>query len=118
MTETSVRHGKSQPAADQGQDGLGRFATGFALSLGITSVFNGLLVVVKETNEETVLAWLKAATGHHWVTQGIIDIAVFVVMGFLLTWACGSWRSRPNTVIAVAVGGIVVGGLIIVGFFA
>ena len=51
-------------SADERND-VGARAAAFGVSLGITSLFNALLVVVKETNEDTVLAWMKAATGHH-----------------------------------------------------
>ena len=56
---------------------------GTLVRAGVTSVVSALLVVLKEANEHTVLAWMKAATGHHWVTHGIIDLILFVLIGFL-----------------------------------
>ncbi|MBI3436853.1 MAG: hypothetical protein HY056_17515, partial [Proteobacteria bacterium] len=50
---------------------VNKYTASFGLSLGLTSLFNALLVVIKETNEDTVLAWMKAS-GHHWVTQGVL----------------------------------------------
>lgn len=96
---------------------IGAYTTSFGISLGLTNVFNALLVVIKETNEDTVLAWMKSL-GHHWVTQGVLDLIVFVALGLLLAKATENWRSQPNKVTAVAIGGVVLGGLIIAGFFS
>lgn len=98
-------------------DDIGPTTAAFGLSLAITSLFNAALVVLKETNEDTVLAWMKAATGHHWVTHGLLDLAVFILLGFALLKVGETWRYRPNGVIGLMIGGIVLGGLIITGFF-
>lgn len=95
---------------------IGTYTASFGISLGVTSVFNALLVIIKETNETTVLAWMKAA-GHHWVTHGVLDLMVFVVLGFALAQLGESWRATPNQVTAIAVGGVVIGGMIVAGFF-
>lgn len=94
---------------------ISRYTASFGLSLGVTSVFSALLVVIKETNEDTVLAWMKSL-GHHWVTHGVLDIIVFVALGIILAGMGEKWRDRPGQVAAVAIGGIVIGGLIIAGF--
>jgi hypothetical protein len=114
---TSTDQASSGTSASN-RNALGAHAAAFGISLGLTSLFNALLVVIKETNRETIFAWMTAATGHHWVTQGIIDLVVFVALGFVLVRYGESWRSRPNAVIAIAFGGIVLGVLIIAGFFA
>lgn len=98
-------------------DRIGAYAASFGIALGLTSLINALLVVVKETNEETVLAWMNAATGHHWVTQGMLDIALFLILGFGLVKITEQWRVRPDGVTGALVGGVVLGGLIIAGFF-
>lgn len=98
---------------------LGKFTRPFGLSFAITSILSALLVVVKETNPDTVLAWMKAATGHHWVTHGIVDLLVFVFLGWLLARPnCGdgvhvSTRSLVGWIIAA----LVVSWVIIIGFF-
>jgi hypothetical protein len=97
-------------------DQIGIYTASFGISLGLTSVFNALLVVIKETNEHTVLAWMKAV-GHHWVTHGALDVAVFVILGFALAQFGQNWSSSPSKVTALVVGGVVAGGLIVTGFF-
>mgnify|MGYP001159220547 CR=1 FL=1 len=94
-----------------------RLPPAFAISAGVTSVVSALLVVIKETNEHTVLAWMKAATGHHWVTHGIIDLILFVLIGFLAARYVGNLEDRPGLAVATLIGGVATGGLIIVGFF-
>jgi hypothetical protein len=98
---------------------IGKYTRSFGLSFAITSVLSALLVILKESNEETVLAWMKAATGHHWVTHGVINLILFVVFGWLL--------SRPkagkgvdisaNGLIGCIVAAIVVSAVLIGGFY-
>lgn len=102
--------------ANQSREGISAYTASFGVSLGLTSLFNALLVVIKETNEHTVLAWMNAV-GHHWVTQGVLDIIVFVTLGILLARFGETWRLQPNKVTATAIGGVVVGGLIVAGFY-
>lgn len=66
-----------------------------------------------------VLAWMAAATGHHWVTHGVLDIILFLVLG----WAISRFNKgkgieiTPKRLIFSIVGSVVVSGLIIFGFY-
>jgi uncharacterized membrane protein SirB2 len=101
------------------QNEIGKYTRSFGLSFAITSVISALLVILKELNEESILAWMKAATGHHWVTHGVVNLIVFIVLGWAL--------SRPNrgqgvkisaNVLAMyIVGAVVISGLLIMGFY-
>jgi uncharacterized membrane protein SirB2 len=101
------------------QNEIGKYTRSFGLSFAITSVISALLVILKELNEESILAWMKAATGHHWVTHGVVNLIVFIVLGWAL--------SRPNRgqgvkisayVLAMSiVGAVVISGLLIMGFY-
>jgi lipoprotein signal peptidase len=98
---------------------LGKYARSFGLSFAITSVLSALIVIIKESNEESILAWMKAATGHHWVTHGVINLILFVFLG----WAF----SRPNDgqgvdlsvngLVGCIVGAVLISGLLIAGFY-
>ncbi len=99
---------------------IGKYTRSFGLSFAITSVISALLVILKESNEETVLAWMKAATGHHWITHGLFNIILFTALGWAL--------SRPNNgqgvkitanvlVICIA-SAVILSGLLIAGFYA
>ena len=47
----------------------------------------------------------------------MLDIALFVILGFALMKLGESWRYRPDAVIGSVVGGMVIGALIVYGFF-
>lgn len=96
---------------------LGRLTASFGLSLGLTSVLSALLVILKETHEDTVLAWMKLATGSHWVTHGVLDLIVFVVLGFALARPASRLQSHPMAVLVLALGGAVAGALLVAGFY-
>jgi hypothetical protein len=82
---------------------------GFGTAAAITLVFN------------TVLAWAKDAwdplnnfmahlTGHHWITHGITDVAVFLVLGYVLTARRGGQRGNGiRLAIALVVCGLAAG---------
>jgi len=98
---------------------IGKYTRSFGLSFAITSVISALLVILKESNEDTILKAMAALTGHHWITHGIIVIILFAAMG----WAF----SRPNNgeglnistnaLIGSIVASVLVSGLLIAGFY-
>jgi hypothetical protein len=98
---------------------LGRYTTSFGVSLGITCVVSALLVILKELSEHSVLVWMKEITGHHWATHGLFDLVVFVVLGLLLARASGGSgiSISEKSLIMIIIGGVVLGGLIIAGFY-
>ena len=61
-----------------------KFITGFGLSFAITSIVSSLLVILKETFE-TLKDFMASLTGHHWITQGVFTILLFVILGFVLS---------------------------------
>jgi len=98
---------------------LGRNTVGFGLSVAIVSILSALLVVIKETNQDTVLAIMKAATGHHWVTHGILDVLLFLLFGFMLARANGGKgiSMTGKTLTSIILLSVLVGWAIINGFF-
>jgi len=95
-------------------DTVGSTATGFGLAYAIAAIFNSLLMIAKESSE-AVHDGLAAVFGHHWVGHGILDLIVFLVLGFVLSR--GDRNMTANGLVTAVVGGTVIGGLIIVGFF-
>lgn len=98
---------------------IGKYTKSFGLSFAITSVISALLVILKESNEETVLAWMKAATGHHWITHGIIDIVLFVALGWALSMPNSGQglKISANALIGNIVAATLISGLLIAGFY-
>ncbi|MFA5904606.1 MAG: hypothetical protein WC836_11790, partial [Desulfobacula sp.] len=85
----------------------------------ITSVLSALLVVLKETHEETVLAWMKSVTGHHWATHGIMNLIVFVVLGWILSRPGNGqgMKISANALVIAVVGAVILSEIIITGFY-
>src|SRR3979490_2439733 len=102
---TSITTENSEGLSTVQGDRISVYTASFGLSLGLTNLFNALLVIVKETNE-TVLALMKA-TGHHWVAHGVLDIMVFVALGVLLAPIGETWRLQPYRITATAIGGLI-----------
>jgi len=98
---------------------MGQYTKSFGLSFAIASLFNALLVIVKEGNEDTVLEWMKAATGHHWITHGILNLIVFIVLGWALARVNDGQgvNIAGRTLVMTIVAALVISWLIIAGFF-
>ena len=97
---------------------LSNNSTAFGISLAVASVANALLVTAKEKSPK-VLAFMKGLTGHHWITHCTIIILLFIVFGWILSRADGGKGViiSPRLLIATAVGGVVLGAAIIIGFY-
>ena len=98
---------------------IGKYTKSFGLSFAITSVISALLVILKELNEDTVLAWMKAAAGHHWITHGIIDVIIFVALGWILSMPNSGQglKVSVNALIGSIVVSTLISSLLIAGFF-
>jgi hypothetical protein len=95
-----------------------KYTTSFGLSLVITSILSALLVIAKEKNQ-ALMSWMQALTGHHWITHGILVLALFVALGLVLAnlKPIDSMGSKTNNLAVTIVTGIVLSGLILAGFF-
>lgn len=115
--DTNVTSNVAAAVGTSTSDRADAYATGFGLSFAITSVLSALLVVLKEMNEDSVLAAMKAITGHHWVTHGILDVVLFVVIGMALAKGGHGMTMQADTLVKSIVGSIILSGLIVVGFY-
>jgi hypothetical protein len=98
---------------------IGKYSRSFGLSFAITSLFSVIVLILKETNEHTVMAWMKAATPHHWITHTLLDLIVFVVLGVVFAKTNNGQgitidSGRLNSFI---VGSFIVSGILIAGFY-
>ena len=98
---------------------LNKYTVSFGVSLAITSLLSAVLVVIKETSEATVLAFMKGLTGHHWATHGIFAVLAFVLIGLGLAQANNGrgLKMTPERLTMSIVGAVVLGGLMIAGFY-
>jgi len=98
---------------------ISKYTISFGLSLAITSLISALLVVAKELCPNPVMAWLKRLTGQHWVSHSLIAVILFAILGWIFSRANGGQGKSMNVnlLIALLTGGVVLGGLIIAGFY-
>lgn len=106
----------STQAAKDATESLDTGVTGFGIAYALTSVLSALLVVLKESNVPVHDA-LTTMTGHHWVSHGVLNLIVFLGLGFVLTRLGGGIRMTENRLLALIVAATGLGGLIIVGYF-
>lgn len=66
---------------DQNVDSI---TAGFGISASAAIIFNTILVWAKESIP-SLMAWMKSLTTHHWITQGLFVIGVFLILGALLS---------------------------------
>jgi hypothetical protein len=52
----------------------------FGMGFVIAALFNAVLVIAKQS-QPGLFAWMSALTGHHWMTHGLLVMAVFFVSG-------------------------------------
>jgi hypothetical protein len=99
--------------------GLSKCTIAFGLSLAVTSVTSALLVVAKELSPNRVMAWMSRLTGQHWVTHSAAAVLLFAILGFVFSLVNGGrgMRMDPGRLIALLTGGIVIGTIIIAGFY-
>ena len=98
---------------------ISKYTVSFGASLAITSILSALLVVLKELNENSVLAWMKGLTSHHWITHGLFMVIAFFAIGWGLAKMNNGegLKMTPERLVGVIASGVVIGGLIISGFY-
>lgn len=94
---------------------LSKSTVGFGLAFAIVSIFNGLLVIFKETNP-SIMALMASLTGNHWVTQGVFNIILFLIFGFIFTKLNLQKRLSAKNMIDITIVATVVGVILIAGF--
>ena len=97
---------------------VSKYTISFGLSAALASVINAVLVVAKEKSQ-AVQAGMQKLTGHHWVTHSVIILVVFGFCGWVFARANGGQgpKMSVNRLIGTIVAGVVMGGLVIVGFY-
>ena len=93
-----------------------KFSVGFGLSFLIASIFNGLLIIAKESYDP-LKSWMKSLSGHHWITHGIFVIILFIILGYFFSGAGLDKKIDADRTSGLVIAGTVLGGLIVVGFF-
>jgi hypothetical protein len=93
---------------------LAKRTVAFGVAVAIACVVNAVIVVIKEKNP-AVMNGLKSVLGHHWTTHSALVVALFLVLGGL--FAVRGLSFSAGRLIGTLVSGVVLAGLIIVGFY-
>jgi hypothetical protein len=66
---------------------------------------------------QTAAKRIRTGFGHHWTTHGIFVIVLFIVLGYIFSKADLNKKIDTDKTSGPVIAGMVLGGLIIVGFF-
>ena len=84
--------------------------SGFVLAAGITVLLNAALACAKDAYAP-LKAFMKSLAGHDWTTQGLIDVVLFVGLGFIFMNTRIAERIHPSRLIAALLGAVAVAAL-------
>lgn len=59
-------------------------AAGYGISAAVTIIFNTLLAWIKDAYDP-LNSFMASLSGHHWTTHSLVDVAVFLIVGAILT---------------------------------
>jgi hypothetical protein len=91
--------------------------SGFVLAAAIAVLFNTGLAWAKDAYVP-LKNFMKSLTGHDWTTQGLIDLLLFVGLGFIFMNTRVAEKVDPNRLIGVLVGAVGVAALGLVLWYA
>ena len=95
---------------------LDKTTIGFGLSAAVVNILNILLVVFKELTPSLRKA-MAAATGHHWITHGVIVVGLFIILGFVFSGIIkpGSWGADKLS--RTILWSVIMGGTLLAAFY-
>jgi uncharacterized membrane protein SirB2 len=91
--------------------------SGFVLAAAITLLFNTVLACAKDAYAP-LKAFMKSLTGNDWTTHGLVDLFLFVALGFIFMHVKAAQRTNAGRLIAVFIGAAVIAGLGLAIWFA
>lgn len=86
----------------------------FCISASVAIIFNTILVWLKQSNP-SLMAWMNSLTTNHWITHGLFVIAVFLILGALLSKR--KIKVLSSTLILILILSSTFGGLGIIFFY-
>jgi prolipoprotein diacylglyceryltransferase len=94
-------------------------AVGASFGYIIASIFNSILVIVKETNVG-VEKWLIYTFGHHWIGHGILIVLAFILASLLALYLFKDKEVSESTLKKVMIATVIftfISVAIIAGFY-
>ena len=95
---------------------LGGVTAAFGWAAAATILFNTVLACAKDFYSP-LNAFMKSLTGHHWITHGLADIALFFGLG-LIFWGSGlTSRTNASRLIAALTASVLVASAGLIGWY-
>jgi hypothetical protein len=93
-----------------------RIAAAFGVAAAITVVFNVVLALIKDAYAplNTFMAHL---TGHHWITHGLADLLLFLLLGWLFTAVDIPARGLSQGLVVAVGGATIFAGALLAAWF-
>lgn len=96
---------------------LGATSAGFALAAGIAVIFNTALACAKDAYKP-LSALMNSIAWHNWITQGIADGLLFVLLGLIFSRLPAASQMSANRLTNFVLIATVVAGLGLFGWYA
>ena len=84
--------------------------SGFVLAAAISVLFNTALAWAKDAYAP-LKAFMRSLSGHDWTTHGLLDLLLFVGLGFIFMNTKVAEKIDANRLIRVLIGAVGVAGL-------
>lgn len=81
--------------------------SGFTLAAAITFIVNTALACAKDASAP-LKGFMKSIAGHDWTTQGLFDLALFVVLGFIFAKTRAADRIAPAGLVAILIASVAI----------
>jgi uncharacterized membrane protein SirB2 len=88
---------------------LGRASAGFAMAGAVTVLFSTALACAKDAYQP-LNSFMDALAWHNWITHGLADVVLFIVLGLIFSNTNWVARVAPNRQIRVLVASVAVAG--------
>jgi hypothetical protein len=93
-----------------------RAAAAFGLSAAVTVLFNTLLAWIKDAYAP-LNSFMASLTGHHWRTHGIVDVLLFLILGWLFLSRGGAPHLTDRLIVGLAAASVIAGAGLAGWFF-
>jgi hypothetical protein len=79
---------------------LDKLSSGFGLSVAIVILFNTILGIAKEVYHPLNI-FMGHLSGNHWATQGILDVVLFILLGFIFSRINFDRNFKNNSILKI-----------------
>jgi hypothetical protein len=104
-------------ATGSGSTKLTAVTSGFVLAAAITVLFNTALAWAKDAYPPLNNS-MKSLSGHHWTTHGLVDLILFVGLGFIFMSTRVAEKIDSNRLIGILIGAVGTAALGLVLWYA